>query len=62
MFSHDRAIEKSVDDLLGRKNFAERLAETISRYNSSESLVIALNGNWGSGKSSVINMVKEQCI
>lgn len=62
MFSHDRAIEKSVDDLLGRKDFAERLAETISRYKSSESLVIALNGNWGSGKSSVINMVKEQCI
>lgn len=61
MYSHDRAIQKSADDILGRKSFSEKLAETISKYDSKESLVIALNGDWGSGKTSVINMVKEEC-
>jgi predicted KAP-like P-loop ATPase len=30
-------------------------------YKADESIIIGLNGEWGSGKSSVINLIK-QCI
>lgn len=62
MFSHDKPINKISQDILGRGNFAKKLTEAIVKADSSESLVIALNGDWGSGKTSVVNMVKDECI
>lgn len=55
MFIHDRAIEKCSEDILGRKEYAKKLALAISDWKDPESLVIALNGMWGSGKTSIIN-------
>jgi predicted KAP-like P-loop ATPase len=59
-FSPDRPIQSAADDLLGRSSFASLLAEKISEWRGRESLVIALYGEWGSGKSSVKNMVLEK--
>jgi len=58
-FYPDRPIEKIDDDRLGRSDFARSLAGSISGWKGRESLVLALCGEWGSGKSSVKNMVLE---
>lgn len=56
MFLSDRPITKSNEDLLDRKAFSNHLGEAICDWKENESLVIALNGEWGVGKSSIINM------
>lgn len=53
----DRPIESEKDDRLGRVDFSQRLALSLSRWRQRESLVVALYGPWGSGKTSVKNMV-----
>ncbi|RKD71195.1 putative KAP-like P-loop ATPase [Sinobaca qinghaiensis] len=56
MFLGDNPVKTGKDDLLERKDFAKHLGKAISEWKESESLVIALNGEWGIGKSSIINM------
>lgn len=56
-FSADRPIGSREEDLLGRASFADSLASAIKGWKGNDSLVIALYGPWGSGKSSVKNMV-----
>lgn len=56
----DQPISSASDDLLGRSPFAKRLASAIVNWKEDESLVIALYGQWGIGKTSVKNLVLEQ--
>ncbi|OJJ21121.1 hypothetical protein BKI52_11170 [marine bacterium AO1-C] len=52
---------KEIDnDQLGRTIFAKELAKTIVKIRSEYSVVIGINGEWGSGKTSLIHLVKEQ--
>lgn len=60
MFSSDRPISKSSEDLLGRYAFSKRIAIAIANLATGDSTVIGLYGDWGSGKTSVINMVEEE--
>lgn len=60
MFVNDRPIEDKKDDRLSRFNFSSYLAKSINEWKGKDSLVIALYGKWGSGKSSVINLAKEE--
>lgn len=59
MFIADRPIETENHDFLGRTRFSKDLGQSIIAWGEKESLVIALYGEWGSGKSSVINLMKE---
>jgi len=56
MFKPDRPIESNKDDLLGRAGFSQSFGRAILAYQEKDSIVTALYGDWGSGKSSVINM------
>lgn len=58
-FSADRPIASREEDLLGRAGFADSLASAISGWKGNESLVIALYGPWGSGKSSIKNIIMQ---
>lgn len=58
-FSADRPIVSREEDLLGRAGFADSLASAISGWEGNESLVIALYGPWGSGKSSIKNIIMQ---
>jgi predicted KAP-like P-loop ATPase len=59
-FSSDRPIETARADALGRSGFSARLAQSIGAWDGRDSLVIALHGGWGTGKTSVKNMVLEK--
>jgi hypothetical protein len=53
--------EKDVDyDLLERTSVINLLHNTILNSNPNEGFVISLEGNWGSGKTTIINNVKNK--
>ena len=56
-FSADRPIEHLDDDRLQRRTFALSIAQAITTWHGDESLVMALYGGWGDGKSSIKGMV-----
>jgi len=53
----ERPINNIAEDQLGRKDFAEAVAKVISGWTGRDSLVLAIFGPWGSGKSSLKNMI-----
>jgi predicted KAP-like P-loop ATPase len=57
--STDLPIKNKSSDRLNRIAFAETIAKVIFQWHNKPSLVIGLYGNWGSGKSSIKNMVVE---
>jgi len=57
--SGDAPIVESGDDVLGRVDFAAALAYSLVSYRSDSSFVISVNGKWGSGKTSLMNMCRE---
>lgn len=61
-FANDRPIKAAEQDLLGRSAFAKNLAAAIVGWKNQESLVIALTGLWGSGKSSIKNLAIQELI
>ena len=57
-FHHnDQPIARPAEDRFGIDPFAKALASSIQKMTSPEGAVIALNGPWGSGKSSAVNLV-----
>ena len=58
-FTAVKAIKKKSQDILGRAARAERLSVEIRNYKANESLAVGVVGEWGSGKTSFVNMVKE---
>lgn len=60
MFNTDKPIEKNSQDCLKRTNFSKQLAKAILNYTKQDNFVISLCGKWGSGKTSIINMVVEE--
>lgn len=59
LISPDLPINKSSEDKLNRSTFANSLAKTILQYSFPSSFTIGLYGKWGSGKTSLLNMVLE---
>ncbi len=59
-YSSDRPLGSSKDDLFSRKGFALKIAEQLKSHSIDESYVIGLYSAWGSGKTSVINMIVEK--
>lgn len=60
MFS-DVAIKNKERDLLNRSVFAAEIARGLehSLKNNVDSIVLGLNGSWGSGKSTLVNFIVE---
>lgn len=58
-YQPDRPIKAHSDDRFGRWSFSERIAETIGKSKDPSGLVIGIYGEWGDGKSSVLNMMDE---
>jgi P-loop ATPase len=56
-YNSDKPIENSEQDLLGRITFSKQLGEAISSYDGKDGLVLGLFGKWGTGKTSILNLV-----
>lgn len=54
----DEPIQYLDEDLLNREVFIRGLYKEISELNMAESFVFGLYGNWGEGKSSVLNLLR----
>lgn len=60
MFSSDKPIVSLTEDKLNRKSFAKQLAQAIVSYSDHDNFTIGLCGKWGTGKTSIINMIVEE--
>jgi hypothetical protein len=56
----DGPVKTSKEDLLNRAKLVETIADQLRRINSSEGFVVGIIGPWGSGKTSLINLVLEE--
>jgi len=56
----DAPIKSSADDDLGRAPVAHDFVDSIRELDASEGLVVGVLGPWGHGKSSFINLMREQ--
>ncbi len=59
MFYSDKPITKCSNDCLSRTSFSEALAKAILSYAAKDNFTIGLCSKWGSGKTSILNMVEE---
>lgn len=59
LFEPDNPIQGKADDLLGRSAYAHAIADALLSQRDSEAYVVGLYGAWGSGKTSLLNMVTE---
>ena len=59
MYFTDEPITKPEEDIFGREVFVNNLANDIHNWSGKGSLVLALYGPWGTGKSSVLNLLKQ---
>lgn len=57
----DRPIQKKEDDRLGRGPFVQQLTDALvdTATHRSSGLVVSLLGAWGSGKSSILNLLEQ---
>jgi predicted KAP-like P-loop ATPase len=58
----DSPKNKKEDDILNRHLFAEQIVNGLltSYENGSESLIIGINGAWGTGKTTLLNFIKTE--
>lgn len=56
----DNPIRSSTDDSLGRLTSAKSFAQNVLSLDASEGIVVGVLGAWGSGKTSFINLAREE--
>jgi predicted KAP-like P-loop ATPase len=56
----DEPIRSSAQDRLNRSGFATELARAIISLARAESVVIGIHGKWGTGKTSLLNLIEEK--
>lgn len=61
-YSSDQPIARRADDRFNRAPFASRIATTIASRMDPASLVVGLYGPWGDGKTSVLEMMREELV
>lgn len=57
MYYSDKPIDSKGDDQLGRDGFAALLAQSLLNLNTQDTFTVGLFGKWGSGKTSIVNMM-----
>jgi len=60
MIYNDYPITDIESDKLGRAKFAKSVAGSIFHYGENDSIVIGICGEWGSGKTSTLNLIEQE--
>lgn len=60
LYYNDEPIKNKGEDLLNRHGFASKLAKMLVELDTLEGFCIGLYGSWGSGKTSLINMICDE--
>jgi predicted KAP-like P-loop ATPase len=55
---HDKPIQTADRDELGHARLAHTIARQLAMYEEHHSLVVAINAPWGTGKTSLMNMIE----
>jgi len=60
--NNDNPIKTVEEDILGFKSLAKRISNSIisSNIDTSNSFTIAIEGQWGAGKTSLVNLIKNE--
>jgi predicted KAP-like P-loop ATPase len=58
----DRPIASESEDALGLISFADALAKSLAEMAPDDGIVIAIQGEWGSGKTSAIELAQQRLI
>lgn len=61
-YNLDKPIDNIESDLLNRGEFAKHFAKNIVMLSEKDNFTVSLNGTWGSGKTSLINLIKKEII
>ncbi len=56
----DQPVQTAREDELGRAAFAATITDEIAAWSGKESLVIGVQGRWGTGKSTLKHLIQEQ--
>ena len=56
----DNDIKCTKDDLLDFKKLYESISNHLSYYEEKDTLIISIEGEWGSGKTSLSNFIIEK--
>ncbi|SEH40905.1 Predicted P-loop ATPase, KAP-like [Tardiphaga sp. OK245] len=59
-YFNDSPIEKAIDDRYGITPFAKAIATSLLSIDKPVGTTIAINGPWGSGKSSAVNLIRTE--
>ncbi|WP_458576306.1 P-loop NTPase fold protein [Aliamphritea spongicola] len=54
----DQPIDSFQEDLLNRQFFCQNVSNIINNWHLEHSYVISINGDWGSGKTSVMKLIE----
>ena len=60
MINTDKPINTSEEDKLERSEFVKRISKAICEFDSKDNFTIALQGIWGCGKTSILNMISKE--
>jgi predicted KAP-like P-loop ATPase len=60
MIRGDDPIQQPEEDLLSRSNLAEVIANEIRNFDAVQGFVVGVLGPWGSGKTSLLNLVRKE--
>ena len=58
----DKPIEYIEDDIFNTSSFIDSLYDLLNNLTPERGFVISLNGEWGAGKSTILNFLKEKVI
>ena len=56
----DAPLDDPAADLLRRRPFAHRIADTIASRTDPTSVVVGIYGQWGEGKTTVLNFIEQR--
>jgi len=59
-YNTDKPVHNEKEDFFKRYGFAKRIADSIKSHNDPDCVVFGISGEWGEGKTSVLNFIDNE--